>query len=123
MSSQAEAALCEEKLIRAQKLIGGLGGEKVRWTTAAAELGGTYTRLVGEWLTAHVSVLTHSACERGVPHTGAGRGRVGNRAVAGAGLPSLGMAARRVTSWSSSGCPERVHFMPPVQATCCCRRR
>lgn len=46
---QAEVALCEEKLDRAQKLIGGLGGEKVRWTAAAAELAATYNRLVGEF--------------------------------------------------------------------------
>jgi dynein heavy chain len=45
---QAEVKLCEEKLDRAQKLIGGLGGEKARWTAAAAELGQLYERLVGE---------------------------------------------------------------------------
>ncbi|KAJ9518808.1 hypothetical protein QJQ45_026081, partial [Haematococcus lacustris] len=47
---EAEVALCEEKLDRAHKLIGGLGGEKVRWTTAAAELGHLYDHLVGDML-------------------------------------------------------------------------
>lgn len=46
---QAEVKLCEEKLDRAQKLIGGLGGEKARWTAAAQELGLQYERLVGGW--------------------------------------------------------------------------
>lgn len=31
--------LCSQKLIRAEKLIGGLGGEKDRWTVSAAQLG------------------------------------------------------------------------------------
>lgn len=31
--------LCSQKLIRAEKLIGGLGGEKNRWTEAAEQLG------------------------------------------------------------------------------------
>ncbi len=44
--------MCEEKLDRAQKLIGGLGGEKVRWTAAAAELSARYERLVGDMLLA-----------------------------------------------------------------------
>ena len=45
---EADVALCTEKLDRAQKLIGGLGGEKVRWTEAAADLGDLYKRLIGE---------------------------------------------------------------------------
>ena len=31
--------VCEEKLDRAEKLIGGLGGEKDRWTESARVLG------------------------------------------------------------------------------------
>lgn len=31
--------LCSQKLVRAEKLIGGLGGEKNRWTEAAEQLG------------------------------------------------------------------------------------
>jgi hypothetical protein len=45
-------ALCEAKLDRASKLIGGLGGEKVRWTEAAASLNKQYDRLVGDMLLA-----------------------------------------------------------------------
>ena len=45
---QVEVHVCEEKLDRAQKLIGGLGGEKARWTAAAEELYHTSHRLVGE---------------------------------------------------------------------------
>ena len=31
---------CRNKLVRAEQLISGLGGEKARWTEVAAELGG-----------------------------------------------------------------------------------
>ena len=36
---EANIILCEQKLERAEKLIGGLGGEKTRWTETAANLG------------------------------------------------------------------------------------
>lgn len=36
--------LCSQKLIRAEKLIGGLGGEKDRWTEAARQLGIRYVK-------------------------------------------------------------------------------
>lgn len=36
---QANIQLCSEKLVRAEKLIGGLGGEKDRWTEEARLLG------------------------------------------------------------------------------------
>ncbi|XP_076842922.1 dynein axonemal heavy chain 3 [Brachyhypopomus gauderio] len=42
--------LCSQKLIRAEKLIGGLGGEKDRWTEAARILGARYTNLTGDVL-------------------------------------------------------------------------
>uniref|UniRef100_A0A8C4E4W3 AAA+ ATPase domain-containing protein n=1 Tax=Dicentrarchus labrax TaxID=13489 RepID=A0A8C4E4W3_DICLA len=42
--------LCSQKLIRAEKLIGGLGGEKDRWTEAARQLGIRYTNLTGDIL-------------------------------------------------------------------------
>ncbi|KAH9490588.1 Dynein heavy chain 7, axonemal [Bulinus truncatus] len=42
--------LCGKKLIRAEKLIGGLGGEKTRWTVAAAELQKIYDNLIGDIL-------------------------------------------------------------------------
>eukprot|EP00743_Colponemidia_sp_Colp-15_P006911 GILK01007459.1.p1 GENE.GILK01007459.1~~GILK01007459.1.p1 ORF type:complete len:1899 (+),score=393.41 GILK01007459.1:93-5789(+) len=41
---------CEKKLVRAQKLIGGLGGEKTRWTQAAASLGVRFTNLTGDMI-------------------------------------------------------------------------
>lgn len=37
--------LCSQKLIRAEKLIGGLGGEKDRWTEAARQLGIRYIEI------------------------------------------------------------------------------
>lgn len=37
--------LCSQKLIRAEKLIGGLGGEKDRWTEAARLLGIRYIQM------------------------------------------------------------------------------
>ncbi|KAF6041077.1 DNAH12 [Bugula neritina] len=42
--------LCGKKLVRAEKLIGGLGGEKVRWTEAAERLQGIYNNLSGDVL-------------------------------------------------------------------------
>lgn len=42
--------LCGKKLVRAEKLIGGLGGEKVRWTEAAARLQSIYDNLSGDVL-------------------------------------------------------------------------
>lgn len=42
--------MCAKKLIRAEKLIGGLGGEKDRWTTAAAVLMEIFKKLIGDIL-------------------------------------------------------------------------
>ena len=42
--------LCAKKLERAEKLIGGLGGEKSRWTEAAANLQLVYDNLTGDVL-------------------------------------------------------------------------
>lgn len=44
---QGAADLCNMKLMRAQELIGGLGGEKTRWQHTANELGITYYKLTG----------------------------------------------------------------------------
>ncbi len=45
-SLQCEVKNCEEKLDRAQKLIGGLGGEKARWTQAVHDLEEVFDRQV-----------------------------------------------------------------------------
>ena len=37
--------LCGKKLVRAESLIGGLGGEKSRWTESSKALGGVYRDL------------------------------------------------------------------------------
>uniref|UniRef100_A0A8C6RT96 Dynein axonemal heavy chain 3 n=1 Tax=Nannospalax galili TaxID=1026970 RepID=A0A8C6RT96_NANGA len=42
--------ICSQKLIRAEKLISGLGGEKDRWTEAARQLGVRYVNLTGDVL-------------------------------------------------------------------------
>ncbi|KAM4829514.1 dynein axonemal heavy chain 3 [Thomomys bottae] len=42
--------ICSQKLIRAEKLISGLGGEKDRWIEAARQLGYRYTNLTGDVL-------------------------------------------------------------------------
>ncbi|GIL57271.1 hypothetical protein Vafri_12526 [Volvox africanus] len=49
---EAETELCTAKLERAEKLISGLGGEKTRWTEAAAKMGGQYECLTGDMLIA-----------------------------------------------------------------------
>ena len=47
---EEEVQLCSVKLERAEKLIGGLGGEKVRWTETAQRLKDAYTHLVGDMI-------------------------------------------------------------------------
>ncbi|CAI8026112.1 Dynein heavy chain 3, axonemal [Geodia barretti] len=47
---EANIDLCTKKLDRAEKLIGGLGGEKDRWSQAAKELGERYTNVIGDVL-------------------------------------------------------------------------
>jgi dynein heavy chain, axonemal len=42
--------MCSKKLERAETLIGGLGGEKIRWTQAALDLGHQYENLTGDVL-------------------------------------------------------------------------
>ena len=42
--------MCSKKLVRAETLIGGLGGEKIRWTQAAKDLGAVYECLTGDVL-------------------------------------------------------------------------
>ncbi|KAG2436335.1 hypothetical protein HXX76_006644 [Chlamydomonas incerta] len=49
---EAETELCTAKLERAEKLISGLGGEKTRWTEAAAKMGSQYDCLTGDMLIA-----------------------------------------------------------------------
>ncbi|KAJ9535032.1 hypothetical protein QJQ45_029705, partial [Haematococcus lacustris] len=47
---EAEVALCSVKLERAEKLIGGLGGERARWTDTAESLARAYVNLTGDML-------------------------------------------------------------------------
>ncbi|WAQ96862.1 DYH3-like protein [Mya arenaria] len=47
---EANIDLCSKKLDRAEKLIGGLGGEKDRWTDAAKTLGEKYHNITGDVL-------------------------------------------------------------------------
>ncbi len=49
-SLKAGVNSCQVKLERANKLIGGLGGEKVRWEATAARLDITYNNIVGNVL-------------------------------------------------------------------------
>eukprot|EP00741_Cyanophora_paradoxa_P002212 tig00000555_g2144.t1 len=56
MNLEAEVDLCAKKLERAEKLIGGLGGERDRWTKAAEELGAEYVDLTGDVLIASAVV-------------------------------------------------------------------
>ncbi|XP_015730364.1 dynein heavy chain 12, axonemal isoform X3 [Coturnix japonica] len=47
---ELQVDLCAKKLERAEKLIGGLGGEKTRWNNAAIELQDVYDNLTGDVL-------------------------------------------------------------------------
>ena len=42
--------MCSKKLVRAEQLIGGLGGEKDRWSKSDHDLGVTYENLSGDVL-------------------------------------------------------------------------
>ena len=46
--SHFQVELCQLKLERAEQLIGGLGGEKDRWSSSAVSLGKKYENLTGE---------------------------------------------------------------------------
>ncbi|XP_019505362.1 PREDICTED: dynein heavy chain 3, axonemal [Hipposideros armiger] len=50
MTLEENITVCSQKLIRAEKLISGLGGEKDRWTEAARGLEVCYTNLTGDVL-------------------------------------------------------------------------
>ena len=47
---EADIALCSVKLERAEKLLGGLGGEQARWTAAAAQLRADARHVIGDAL-------------------------------------------------------------------------
>ena len=47
---QHQIAMCETKITRAEKLIGGLGGEKTRWTEVSVSLAAQYERVAGDML-------------------------------------------------------------------------
>lgn len=51
-----DVALCAARLDRAKKLIGGLGGEKSRWTTQVTSLNAAYTNVVGDALVASSTI-------------------------------------------------------------------
>ncbi|KAM9486845.1 dynein axonemal heavy chain 7-like [Clarias gariepinus] len=60
-----QVALCTKKLERAEQLIGGLGGEKTRWSETALNLGELYINLTGDILVsaaivAYLGVFTSS---------------------------------------------------------------
>uniref|UniRef100_A0A803SM34 Dynein axonemal heavy chain 7 n=1 Tax=Anolis carolinensis TaxID=28377 RepID=A0A803SM34_ANOCA len=67
--------LCSKKLDRAEKLLGGLGGEKTRWSQSALELGKQYVNLTGDILVssgivAYLGAFTSSYRQvrtRGIP--------------------------------------------------------
>lgn len=49
---ESEVEMCSVKLDRAQKLIGGLGGERDRWSATAESLEAAYAALTGDALVA-----------------------------------------------------------------------
>lgn len=60
LAAAAETELCTAKLERAEKLISGLGGEKTRWTEAAARMAGQYDCLTGDMLIAAGEIFTYN---------------------------------------------------------------
>ena len=51
-SLEKQVDMCAKKLDRAEKLIGGLGGERTRWSEVATNLKMTYDNLAGDVLVA-----------------------------------------------------------------------
>ena len=47
---QNQHETCSKRLVTAEKLIGGLGGEKSRWTASSSELGEQFNNLTGDVL-------------------------------------------------------------------------
>ena len=58
---EENARICVEKIDRAEKLLGGLGGEKARWRIYAKELGEQLGRVVGDMLIASASIAYSGA--------------------------------------------------------------
>ena len=58
---EENARLCVEKIDRAEKLLGGLGGEKARWKQYAIDLGEQLGRVVGDMLIASASIAYSGA--------------------------------------------------------------
>ena len=58
---------CKKKLVRAEKLIGGLGGERQRWSEAAQSLAEQQQNVLGDVLIAagFISYLGSSPCPSG----------------------------------------------------------
>ena len=72
--------LCSKKLERAEQLIGGLGGEKSRWSETALNLGEIYDNLTGDVLissaiVAYLGAFTSSYRQVGAVAVGWGTGQ------------------------------------------------
>ncbi|XXQ30104.1 AAA+ ATPase domain-containing protein [Plasmodiophora brassicae] len=52
----SEVAICKVKLVRAEKLVGGLGGERRRWSETVKDLTVAYTRVTGDILVSAGSI-------------------------------------------------------------------
>lgn len=55
---------CRARLDRAQKLMGGLGSEKIRWTESCASLSASYENIVGDALVCAGSIGRAVLCCR-----------------------------------------------------------
>jgi dynein heavy chain len=60
--------ICEKKLDRAEKLIGGLGGEKDRWTEAARILGDILVQLKNEKKMLSKIIKKYNFCSNKISH-------------------------------------------------------
>ena len=59
---------CRAKLVRAEKLITGLGGEKASWGASSVKLGKDYTNLTGDILIA-AGICAYLGCFTGAYRT------------------------------------------------------
>ncbi|GLC60993.1 hypothetical protein PLESTB_001703700 [Pleodorina starrii] len=107
---EAETELCTAKLERAEKLISGLGGEKTRWTEAAAKMGGQYECLTGDMLIAAGVIGYLGAFTASYRESAVGKWVEACAAARIPRSPSFGLAAAlgdpvKIRSWTIDGLP------------------
>jgi len=102
--------MCQVKLERANKLIGGLGGEKVRWEAQVAQLDVSYNNIVGDVLLsagtiAYLGAFTNAYRHRLVSEWSEALRSAGIPTTPGANIRSTLGDAVQIRAWNIAGLP------------------